>query len=177
MAWSIVAAGVAITVAVIAIGVQTMLLNDASANAVMLAAQLMKEREDATNAAKEKDAQYRQLEQDNATAAVQIEKEAQTKLDDARNDVVRANAASSSMQRARDLYLSKYRKAAAACAVAPERSSVSDAIDMLANLQQRADDRAGELAAIADDARIRGTACERAYDAAQKMMQQTYGAD
>ncbi|WP_455871853.1 DUF2514 family protein [Serratia proteamaculans] len=37
--------------------------------------------------------------------------------------------------------------------------------ELLAELFRRADKRAGELAAIADQARIRGVACEAAYDA------------
>ncbi|WP_128422755.1 DUF2514 family protein, partial [Delftia tsuruhatensis] len=41
----------------------------------------------------------------------------------------------------------------------------------LAELQRRADERAGELARIADDARGRGSACERAYDAVSAMIQ------
>jgi hypothetical protein len=39
------------------------------------------------------------------------------------------------------------------------------AINSPAELQRRADERAGALARIADDARHRGSACERAYDA------------
>lgn len=37
--------------------------------------------------------------------------------------------------------------------------------ELLAELFRRADQRAGELAAIADQARIRGLTCEAAYDA------------
>ncbi|WP_425591458.1 DUF2514 family protein [Brenneria nigrifluens] len=36
---------------------------------------------------------------------------------------------------------------------------------LLADVLQRADDRAGELAAYADRARVAGLTCERAYDA------------
>ena len=41
----------------------------------------------------------------------------------------------------------------------------ADALDLLAELFSRADDRAGAVAAIADRARAAGLACERAYDA------------
>ncbi len=41
----------------------------------------------------------------------------------------------------------------------------ADPLDLLAQLFSRADDRAGELAAIADRARVAGLACERAYEA------------
>jgi len=37
--------------------------------------------------------------------------------------------------------------------------------DLLADVQRRLDEAAGELAAYADSARIAGTACERSYDA------------
>jgi hypothetical protein len=53
-------------------------------------------------------------------------------------------------------------KPAAAGQCAPDTA----ALDLLAELQRRADERAGELARIADDARSRGEACERTHEAA-----------
>jgi hypothetical protein len=55
---------------------------------------------------------------------------------------------------------------AAACdpGSAASRQAAAAAAGMLADLQRRADERAGILAAYADEARIAGEACERAYD-------------
>lgn len=46
-----------------------------------------------------------------------------------------------------------------------ERQAATASAGVLAELLRRADDRAGKLAHIADDARARGRACETAYDA------------
>ncbi len=45
-----------------------------------------------------------------------------------------------------------------------------DPIGVLADVLGRADQRAGELAAIADSSRIRGLACEAQYDAAREAL-------
>ena len=73
----------------------------------------------------------------------------------------------------RDLadYLTQHRAAALARAAAGQCTPDPAPIDLLAELQRRADDRAGELAHIADDARVRGLACERAYDSARTMIE------
>ena len=47
---------------------------------------------------------------------------------------------------------------------------IGPAFDLLAHLFRPAAQRAGELAAIADTARARGTACERAHDAARETL-------
>ena len=46
------------------------------------------------------------------------------------------------------------------------RQAASDAILVLAELRNRADERAGELAQVATDAHLAGLACERRYDEA-----------
>ena len=50
-------------------------------------------------------------------------------------------------------------------ATASESATGTTGSELLAELFRRADQRAGELAAIADQARIRGLTCEAAYDA------------
>lgn len=50
-------------------------------------------------------------------------------------------------------------------AAAAGGQTAADAAGMLAELQRRADERAGILARIADERGIAGAACERAYDA------------
>lgn len=47
----------------------------------------------------------------------------------------------------------------------PAEAAGTTGSELLAELFRRADQRAGELAAIADQARIRGLTCEAAYDA------------
>lgn len=62
-------------------------------------------------------------------------------------------------QRTRD-----FQSLARSAATAAEREATADAIGVLADVLGRADERAGILAAAADQARARGGACERAYD-------------
>jgi hypothetical protein len=54
---------------------------------------------------------------------------------------------------------------AARAAPACRSEAENDPIGVLAVMLGRADERAGRLAEIADEARARGLACERAYDA------------
>ena len=67
-------------------------------------------------------------------------------------------------------YLTAHRERATAAAAANQCAPDGPAIDLLAELFRRADQRVGELAAIADTARARGNACERAYDAARETL-------
>lgn len=53
--------------------------------------------------------------------------------------------------------------AASACPAYPGPAA-SSAADLLADVQRRIDEAAGELAAVADERGIAGAACERAYD-------------
>ena len=50
-------------------------------------------------------------------------------------------------------------------AAAGQRETAASAAGMLAELQRRADERAGILASVADEARAAGLNCERRYDA------------
>lgn len=50
------------------------------------------------------------------------------------------------------------------------RASAAEAARMLAELRERADDRAGSLARVADDAHLAGLACERRYDEAREAL-------
>jgi hypothetical protein len=100
-----------------------------------------------------------------------IEKEAndgQAKIDLARADARRADAAAAGLRQ----QLAHYRRAAARAAArpgaAPAGPPAADALDLLAQLFGRADDRAGELAAFADLAHAAGRTCERAYDAIER---------
>ena len=61
--------------------------------------------------------------------------------------------------------------AAVARAAAGQCTPDTGPLDLLADLQRRADDRAGELARIADDARTRGAECASRYDNARALIE------
>lgn len=96
-----------------------------------------------------------------------IEKHAAGSIAQAVSDADRARAESARLHdetaklAARLAASERARHAATARTGAPD----SPASDLFAGLFRRADQRAGELAAIADQARIRGLSCEAAYDA------------
>lgn len=97
-----------------------------------------------------------------------LQKSTQAELALAHSAVQRARDAGQRLQHELAAYVERQRGAAAdpdaagQCAANPAHS-----LDLLAELFRRADARAGELAAVADEARIRGLACEAAYDAVQ----------
>lgn len=76
----------------------------------------------------------------------------------------RARTAGQRLQRDLADYLTAHRERALAAAAAGQCTPDTGALDLLADLQRRADDRAGELATVADNARTRGLACERTHD-------------
>ncbi|MNC60099.1 hypothetical protein D3C75_1099550 [compost metagenome] len=53
------------------------------------------------------------------------------------------------------------------CTAAASKAAARAAV-VLADVLKRADQRAGDLAAIADQARVRGLTCEQAYDGLAK---------
>jgi uncharacterized membrane protein YqiK len=75
--------------------------------------------------------------------------------------------------RLRDTARATAQRASAQCAAASTaelRQTASAGLDVLADVLSRIDDRAGELAAIADDRHLAGRACERAYDSAREAL-------
>lgn len=108
---------------------------------------------------------YRTLENQNREQIAKIGAETSAAIAAADAGARRARAAHDSMQRDLADYIATHRRAAQARAAAGQCTPDTAALDLLADLQRRADTRAGELAAIADAARARGTGCERAYDA------------
>lgn len=89
-------------------------------------------------------------------------------LADAYNAARDADAESGRLQLALDDYVRRSSTAAARPTVARECAAAATDNLVLADLFRRADKRAGELAAIADQAITRGLACERSYSAAVK---------
>lgn len=127
------------------------------------------DRSAADSAARELSERYRTLENDHRAQITQIGAEASAALGVATADAGRARAAGERLQRELADYLIAHRAAAQARAAAGQCAPDTGAVDVLADLFRRADARAGELAAVADDARIRGGACERANDSADAM--------
>jgi hypothetical protein len=75
-----------------------------------------------------------------------------------------ADIANDSLQQQLSTYLRRGSKCPASTASTEERAAVATEQLVLAELFRRANTRAGELAKIADDARIRGLACEVSYN-------------
>ena len=120
--------------------------------------------------AREQSETYRAKEQELRNAHDKIERETQATLAAATAGADRAVAAGQRLRRELADYLTAHRERATAAAAANQCAPDGPALDLLAELFRRADQRAGELAAIADTARARGNACERAYDAARETL-------
>lgn len=100
----------------------------------------------------------RQLEKDNAAL------EAKTKLAAAAAALMRADRAAASLRDSTDALVARARQACSGPGADPGSAPTADPIGVLADVQRRADERAGILAKYADAASIAGQACERSYD-------------
>ncbi|KVF08998.1 hypothetical protein WJ04_09215 [Burkholderia vietnamiensis] len=100
-------------------------------------------------------------EQRRTAAQSEIAKDANQQRTAALADAFAARAAAGSLQQRVDQLVA----AAHHPATASGSPATGDALDLLADVLGRADERAGELAAYADAARIAGQQCERDYDA------------
>ena len=150
---------------------QTMRLADAEQEKAQAIATLERERSTHERAAREQSERFRQLEGTHREHIAKIDTDAQAALAAADAGRTRAVAARNRLQRDLADYLTQHRAAAQARAAAGQCTPDTGPADLLAELQRRADDRAGELAHIADTARARGQACERAYDSARAMIE------
>ena len=122
--------------------------------------------DDATALAK-RQAEAREEEQRRQGEVDEIRKQASQQLAGVKADADRARAASRGLHDRADKLARQLADRERACgAGSPGRSEAetSGAV-LLADLFRRADDRAGQLAKDADEARARGLACEAAYDA------------
>lgn len=90
---------------------------------------------------------------------------AEQKIAQARADAVLADAARGRLQQHVAALAAAARRATANSAAAGPSAPAEDAAGMLAELQRRADERAGILARIADARGAAGELCERSYDA------------
>ncbi|EZP51817.1 DUF2514 family protein [Delftia sp. RIT313] len=132
-------------------------------------ADLATERAAAAAAAADTSERYRKLEGTYRENLDSITREAQHAQARDAADAAAARAVAGRLRDDLSDYLTRHRAAANARAAAGQCSPDNGALDLLAELQRRADERAGELARIADDARMRGLACERAYIAGRAM--------
>lgn len=149
--------------------VQTLRLSDAEKEALQATTTMATERATHERAAREQSERYRTLEGTHREQIAKIDTNAQAALAAADAGRVRADVARNRLQHDLATYLTQHRETAKARAAASQCATDTSPADLLADLQRRADDRAGELAAIADTARARGLACERSYDSARTM--------
>lgn len=164
-AWQIAAIALGVLLAVQTVRLANAERDHARAVGVFNAAAAAAERK-----AREQSETYRAKEQELRNAHDKIERETQATLAAATAGADRAVAAGQRLRRELADYLTAHRERATAAAAANQCAPDGPALDLLAELFRRADQRAGELAAIADTARARGNACERAYDAARETL-------
>ena len=154
-----------------ALAIQSIRLAEARLETAHAERTLHAERATAARAALTTSERYRLLEKDYRESLDKIAAVGNAGIQRAADDADRARAARDGMRRELADYLTKHRAAAQARAAAGQCTPDTGPADLLADLQRRADDRAGELAHIADTARARGLACERAYDSARTMIE------
>ncbi|MGL5386650.1 MAG: DUF2514 family protein [Serratia sp. (in: enterobacteria)] len=112
------------------------------------------------------EAANRAVEQNMQNKVAEVSEDAAKKIDAMETDVIYATDAADRLhgtisdlqQRLRDS------QGTVNSAIAGKREAEARAARLFAELLKQSDQRAGEYAATADDARIRGLACERAYD-------------
>lgn len=154
-----------------ALVMQTLRLAEAQLETAHTENTLQTERTTAARAALKTSERYRTLEGKHREEIAQNDTAAQTAIAAADAGRARAIDARNRLQHELAGYLTQHRAAAQARATAGQCAPDTSAADLLADLFRRADERAGELAHIADNARPRGLACERDYDSASTMIE------
>lgn len=150
---------------------QTLRLAEAQLETAHTQTTLQTERTAAALSALKASERYRKLEGNHRDELAQIDANAQAAVGVADAGRLRAVDARNRLQHDLADYLTQHRAAAQARTAAGQCAPDTGPAELLADLQRRADDRAGELAHVADTARARGHACERAYDSARAMME------
>lgn len=103
-------------------------------------------------------------EQRRVNAAQQVQAHAAQEIEKARTDADTAAAASGQLRDQLAKLQARLRSAGGAASTLAACAPVTRAAGVLSDLLKRADQRAGVLASLADQARIRGLTCEAAYD-------------
>lgn len=152
---------------------QTLRLAGAEVEAAQAHADLQTERAAADRSAREQSERLRQLEGTHREELNTSRVQGAADLAGARADADAALAARDRLRSDLAAFIVAHRQAAQDRAASGSCQADSNALDLLAELQRSADDRAGALAAIADDARARGMGCEREHDSARKMIDAT----
>lgn len=98
------------------------------------------------------------------TAQQEVVRDAQLQASAARADAARADGARDALRVQLAGFVAANRRPADPASAAGG-APASDALDVLADMFSRADQRAGELAKIADERGAAGLACQRSYDA------------
>jgi hypothetical protein len=111
----------------------------------------------------------RDKEQDRQNSINKAVQDGQRKIDSAVADAVTARSAAGSLQRTVDDLTERLKRTPSSnsCTAAASQAAARTAL-VLADLFKRADQRAGDLAADADQSRSRGVTCEQAYDGVWK---------
>lgn len=146
---------------------QAMARLGAERDVAQVRAELAGEREAAATAALQVSEKYRKLEDKHLDDLRDIDAQARQDLARFAADADAARVAAGRLRGDLASYITAHRAAAQARAAAGQCAPDAHALDLLAELQRRADERAGELARIADDAWGRGSACEQVHDAAR----------
>lgn len=157
--WQLAALALAVLLAA-----QTLRLNSALLATATAKTTLSAERATAERLARQQSEAHRDTERKLREDHDRIDSEAQVALAAAAAGADRARTAGQRLQRELADYITAHRARAIAAAAAGQCTPDTGALDLLADLQRRADGRAGALAAVADAARARGLACERTHD-------------
>lgn len=111
------------------------------------------------------DVAERDKEQARQNAINKVVQDGQQIIDQATADAASARAAAGSLQRSVDDLAGRLAaQARSHSCTAATSEAASRAVLVLADVFKRADERAGDLAADADQSRSRGVTCEQAYD-------------
>ena len=100
-----------------------------------------------------------------AQALEKIADDTQKQIDAARVDAAAAARSADGLRKQLASYVAAARATSANPGTAAPGETASDALDVLADMYASANQRAGEISAYADAARIAGLACEASFDA------------
>ena len=148
----------------LALSVQTHRVKTAKAETVEVRTAWTLQRAQATEAALAQASAYRIEEQRRQTAHQEIIDEADRKILAARSDAVIADAASGRLQQRIASLVAATREATRHPGIAAPSAPAGDPVELLADLQRRANETAGDMARIADERGAAGSACEKSYD-------------
>ena len=125
-----------------------------------------KEQSRLSDAKADAEAEQRRIEQARQKAANEAAENGQKQIDAANADAAAAHAAADSVRGAANAIIDRLtvsQSSLSACTVESSKAAAR-AARVLADVFARADQRAGVLASVADQARARGVTCEAAYD-------------